>query len=246
MKKLTTLLIVLISLMPQFAMASVIFQEDFESDTIGSFESAGLVGLAIPPFSNSVGLGGISVALETTGFGAGAIIADELEQFTRLTPSSGLINDIYPAPPFAINGSAIRTTITHQAGDLLSFDFNFLTTFLDSSADFAFVFIDNSLTGLASIVPSLEANPVTGSRFRFHTGVQSYQQIITNTGTSTLSFAVVNVGGPGFQSSLVLDNIRITRTQVSESSSLLTLFAGFCGLVLFERIKRRNRKVFRR
>ena len=118
---------------------------------------------------------------------------------------------------------------------VLSFSFNFLTQLDNAAADFAFVFIDNSLTGLFVIGPGMLANPI-GSNFSFHSGVQNYSQVITNTGTSTLAIGVVNVGDEGFQSALLVDNIQISTSTVAAPQVFALLGISFLFLAVRKRV----------
>lgn len=212
------------------ARSSVVFLEDFASDTLGVFSGGGNASLVIPPFSPSVGLSGISALLETSGFGGGSLLLPDLETFVGITSSSGNLNDAGAAPPFVINGTAIKTTVSHQAGDILSFDYNLLTQdIVFGPRDFAFVFIDNSIGGFAAIDSATAVNTI-GSIYTQETGVKSYSQVIANTGTSTLAIGIVNVGDAGFQSALVLDNIQITTAQISEPLAIWLIFSGLIPL----------------
>lgn len=228
------LLILSIASFPRGASAVVTYIEDFESNSLGLFNAAGNVSLVVPPFSPSTELSGISAMLETSGFGGGAISVQDLEAFIGLTPVNGNLNDLGGAPPFVINGSVMKTTVEHLAGDQLSVDYNFLTQEGLNFApnDFAFLFFDNTLFELINVSAATLSNSI-GSSFQFESGIKTETFTFANSGTSTLAFGIVNVGGVGFQSALLLDNISITSTSVS-APPLGVLFV-ISALLVFKR-----------
>ena len=135
--------------------------------------------------------------------GSDAVEASVLESFLGL--SSGLL-----APGF--EGSAIRTSIAVNAGDILRFDYNFLTT--DASAnDFAFVtlagidVLADSLTGsFASSAVVLD--PIFGD-VTLETGYRTFSYTFLASGTYSLGIGVLDADDKFLPSGLLIDNVRL-------------------------------------
>jgi hypothetical protein len=146
-------------------------------------------------------------------------------------------------------GSAIKQTFTVNAGDILSFDWNFLSNDLTEN-DFAFVKIGDTVKLLSSALesnlkpisfnlPSSFGNEETFP-FQQETTWDKFSHIFNATGETNLAFGVFNVGNNGEPrlSGLLLDNMTIA--SVPEPASLLSLliFATFtAGLYQLERKK---------
>jgi hypothetical protein len=109
----------------------------------------------------------------------------------------------------AFGGSAIKQTFTANAGDTLSFNWNFLTneSLPSSSNDFAFVVTLGSPTGLAdtnaAFIPS-------NTIFSNETGFQTFSRILSIGGNYTLGIGIVNVADGEIGSGLLIDNVALT------------------------------------
>ncbi len=160
-----------------------------------------------------------------------------------------------------IDGSAFKQTITANAGDQVSFEWNFLTNELvpePSNTDYAFFSVvpTNSSSSpilLANADPSdpsafspsgtpLSVSPGQTSETGFHT--QSYT--IPTTGTYTLGFGVAQVNpvtpfaddNTG-NSALLIDNVSLTPVPEPNSASAILVF-GVLGAGSL--LKRKQRK----
>ncbi|TBR57049.1 hypothetical protein B4U84_26860 [Westiellopsis prolifica IICB1] len=108
-------------------------------------------------------------------------------------------------------GSVIRQTFTANAGDILTFDWNFLT---NESAqvfpykDFAFVSISSDSELLDTTLSSLVTSSTT--EFFAETGFETFSFTIPTTGTYTLGLGVVDVGDNTIDSGLLVDNVTLT------------------------------------
>ena len=149
------------------------------------------------------------------------VAGSDLESFLGLAPES--LNALGNGK--VEEGSAIKKTFTAKAGDVLTFDWNFMTnelesTLVGSNNDFAFFTLNPLLSKLAdpssSFVTSL-------TPFLNETGFKTFSTKIFTPGTYTLGFGVVNVGDPMFDSALAVDNVKLA--SVPEPTSVLGILA---------------------
>ncbi len=134
-------------------------------------------------------------ALLTTG--TGSLKDTTLENFLGLNP--GDIDSIGDGD--ATEGSALRKTITVEAGDVLSFDFNFLTNERTPTLfnDFAFVsIVPNSLSELAD----------TNSLFE-EIDYDNFTFVFSEAGTYTVGIGVVDLQDTATDSSLLVDDFKV-------------------------------------
>lgn len=114
----------------------------------------------------------------------------------------------------ATAGSAIKQTVTANAGDILSFRFNFLTnenTPEDTYNDFAFVSVVGSDTNdLIELVDTkVPVFAASGSSYSQSTGYITFHYVFTSSGTFDIGFGVTDVQDTVFDSALLLDGIEI-------------------------------------
>jgi len=156
-----------------------------------------------------------------------AVVVGNMETFLGL---SGALSGFG-----AVEGSAIRQSFTANAGEVLSFNWNFLTDDAGLSDDFAFVLIDGSLTTLSD-ANSLLLGP-SGGFFLDETGYYTSSHTFGTSGAHTLAFGVVdapdNIGASG----LLVDNISLTAVPIP--GTLLLMGSGLAGLIGFLRKKGR-------
>jgi hypothetical protein len=129
-------------------------------------------------------------------------------------------------------GSAISQTLTVTAGDVLTFDWNFLTDEHNEGVaynDFVIYTIDSSAFFLASRDSTFFtldlASPPPGFDGQTHWATESYT--FTSSGTFNVGYAVFNVGDAGHDSVLLVDAVSIT----PEPASLGLLVIGAAGLL---------------
>jgi subtilisin family serine protease/subtilisin-like proprotein convertase family protein/uncharacterized protein (DUF2141 family) len=175
----------------------------FETGDFTSWDTAGNSSMETAAF----GVGptdGTYQALLTNGYGS---MSDaDLETFLGLSQGSldGLGNGD------ATEGSAIKQTIAVQAGDTLTFDWDFLTNEGMSSYfnDFAFVSVaPETSSTLASTYSPLVTSP--NPSFFQHTGFDSFSYTFTTGGTYTIGVGVVDVGDTVVDSGLLVDNFSL-------------------------------------
>ncbi|AMV39921.1 hypothetical protein [Planctomyces sp. SH-PL62] len=137
-----------------------------------------------------------------------AVSASELESFLGL--STGALDGI-GGPAF--NGSGLRTSFTAAAGDVLTFQFNFLTNedpslLGDLINDFAFV----SLNGAdPMVIAEVATTPFTASSssFSMESGLLSFSTTLVSAGIYQLGMGVVNVVDEMLPSALLLDAFQL-------------------------------------
>ncbi|NEO56239.1 MAG: PEP-CTERM sorting domain-containing protein [Okeania sp. SIO3B5] len=143
-------------------------------------------------------------ALMTNGFGAVSDFA--IENFLGLTPGTldSSLNIID-----ATEGSAIKQTFFAKAGDILTFDFNFLTD--EFTPDF--FFNDSSFISLSNLDVLADTNSsvmFSLTSFFEETGYQSFSHTFSESGTYTLGFGVVDAVDTVVDSGLLIDNVELT------------------------------------
>lgn len=107
-------------------------------------------------------------------------------------------------------GSAIKTTLTAVAGDILSFEWNFLSNANSQEFfnDFAFVAISDNVKGLANTFSVLVPSE---SVFINETGFKLFSYQFPDAGSYTLGIGVVDVGDGAEDSGLLVDGVALSR-----------------------------------
>jgi len=120
-------------------------------------------------------------------------------------------------------GSAIKQTFTAQAGDQISFNWNFFTNEVTGGfPDYAFVTVNSAINTLATI-----ANATTpSSPFAFQTGVNAFSYTFNTAGTYTIGIGVVDDTDVATSSALQIGNASSTATVVP-TPALLPGLIGF-------------------
>lgn len=195
---------------------------DFDNWTITGQTSVEDSGLGVTPTD-----GDKQAALQTFQDSTG-IDASEIETFLGLSTGT-LINQ------GATEGSAIKQTVTANAGDTLSFSWNFLTDQDPDPTynDLAFFTFNNDLTENANI-----PNMVSFSNLAQETGYQSFSYTISSAGTYTLGFGIVDRGDTTVNSALLVDDVQLQASAVPEPMTILGSFAALGFIARFN--KKRN------
>jgi hypothetical protein len=155
---------------------------------------------------NNPGSGRQSVLLDTFSTETANIV--ELAKFLDLEAARlNKIGEVY-------EGSAIKKSITVEAGDTLSFDWNFFTDDFRNRADNDFAFFSISSIGvikLADTFSTFNHNLNNSTSFLNQTGFNIATYTFTTAGTYSLGIGIVDVGDGAVDSGLVIDNIALSR-----------------------------------
>lgn len=128
----------------------------------------------------------------------------------------------------ASEGSLLKQIFNVDAGDTLSFDWNFFTN-EGVGADYAFVSINGNVTTLASVA----AADVAGVTYAWSTGVTAFSQVFAAATTVDLAFGVVDRSDYTVTSALTIDNVTVIAAPVPEADTyaLMGLGLGLVGLL---------------
>lgn len=155
-----------------------------------------------------------------------AVSAADLESFFSLPTES--LTDLGNGP--AVNGSGIWTSLLVQAGDTLSFRYNFLTNEVNDLGntinDFAFLAIGSSIIPFADVV-SLPLSSSSAPGFMSETGFQDYSYTFTSGGSVLVGLGVVNVTDNTFDSGILLDNFMLGSSLITNGGLETGDFTGF-------------------
>jgi len=140
---------------------------------------------------------------------------------------AGVVASIYhdhsvPGSAFPINGSAMGQSFFGRAGDLLSFDFDWLT---NDGGDPAVVTLD----GAISLLGHGDATH-HGTLFTSETGYHTFSVVVPTTGIHQLGFGVFNTFDNELSSAALIDNVTVTA--VPEPSTWMLLGAGLLGITI--------------
>jgi hypothetical protein len=159
-----------------------------------------------------------------------------LDEFLGIDPSQLDVSGI------AYEGSALKQVVTVEAGEVLSFDWNFLTNEtsplidpnIGSLNDYAFFLVNDEVNVLADIDDAI----VPSGFFVSETGNRSFQYRFNRAGSYTVAFGAVDVDDFTVTSALSVSNVTLTRrtnpTTVPETTPVVGLLAlaGLAGIRL--------------
>ncbi|KYC40909.1 hypothetical protein WA1_25170 [Scytonema hofmannii PCC 7110] len=190
--------------LPEPSVNPTIINGSFESSDFTAWTTIGATSIQKSAFGSGL-IEGTSQALLST---AGATFSDAIIE-TFLGLEAGSLDNLGNGG--VIQGSAIRQTFTANAGDILTFNWNFLTNEkaqVFPFNDFSFVSI-SSLSELADTTFSSSVTSLT-TQFFDETGFQTFSFTIPTTGTYTLGLGVADVGDNTIDSGLLVDNVTLT------------------------------------
>ncbi|NEP52138.1 MAG: hypothetical protein F6K65_26410, partial [Moorea sp. SIO3C2] len=138
--------------------ALAIVNGSFETGDFTEWETIGDTSIQTAAFESGPTDGEFQALLSTGVFNTVSVTVpvSDIETFLGLTAGSLATIPNLPNVDTPTDGSAIQQTFTAQAGDVLTFDWNFITNEFTSSTtdifnDFSFVSISKMVDGLADI-----------------------------------------------------------------------------------------------
>jgi hypothetical protein len=176
------------------------------------------------------------ISTDSTGIsGTGSVAAGTLDTFLGL--SAGTLT--------GARGSAIKQSFTATAGQVITFDWDFLTNQTDPTLNtpqnhYSFYTLNTVLTNLATVNTASFVLSNTPD-FLSETGYQTQTVTIPATGSYTLGFGVMNININDAASGLLLDNVQLTTPTATPEPGTLTLLAGL-GTASLVGLLRRRRK----
>ena len=147
------------------------------------------------------------------------------------------------------SGSAIKQSFTGTAGDVIKFDYNFLTNeVVTVRADWAIYTISGAGSSIGTL--GLPDNPLLhntnpldnlNSYFAKETGYQTFTYTLPATGAYTLAFAVTNAVDTTISSGLLIDNV--TQNGVSPVPLPMGMYVLPLGLAVAGLFVAKNRRM---
>ena len=219
---------------------AVIVNGGFESGDVTGWSAGGDVSVETAAFGTGPTEGTYQAKLTS---GAFSVSASDLETFLGL--ASGTLNGLSPSGQAAVEGSGIMQTFSANAGDVLSFDWNFLTNEIaDGSGinDFAFASLGAPFVLADTFTLARASSSVD---FADETGFQTSLFTLPSSGLYTLKLGVVDVEDRSVDSGLLVDRVSLRSSDpgpvIPEPTSLLLVGLGGLGAGLL-RMRRRRRR----
>jgi hypothetical protein len=189
----------------------------FETRNFTGWTTTGNASIQTSAFGSGPTEGRFQALLSTGGF---TVPDSSLEAFLGL--ARGSLDRLGNGN--ATSGSAIRQTFAGRAGDILTFNWNFLTDEITNPSnrfnDFSFVSL-RVLSELADTrFPIFRLSPTP---FNEETGFRTFSFTLPMTGTYTLGLGAIDVRDTAINSGLLVDNVKLT--SVPEPTSTLGVLA---------------------
>jgi len=132
----------------------------------------------------------------------------------------------------ATQGSAIKSVFDVNAGDTISFDWNFLTNEVTPSSFNDFSFVSITVDGVVQVLADTTASGFSssGTTYNEETGFNSFSYTLGTAGTLTLGLGVMDVKDSSFNSALLVDNVTVSPVPLPAAAPL---FVGSLALLGF-------------
>lgn len=211
---------------------AAILDGGFETGTFTNWQTFGTTSIQTSSFGSGPTEGTYQALLES--------VQDDnylaLEQFLELTP--GTLDTLGYGEAFG--GSAIKQAFTANAGDTLSFKWNFLTdeSTPSTSNDFAFV-LTLTPTGLADTNATFLPSSTV---FANETGFQSFSLQLFTPGSYTLGIGVVNTADREVKSGLLVDGVEVKPASTSVPTPALLPGLIILGLRTLKKVRKQARE----
>jgi hypothetical protein len=134
---------------------------------------------------------------------------------------------------FAYEGSALKTTLTVRAGDVLTFQGQFFTNETAAAIgpfnDYAFLLAEGKVIKLADVTEAI----ISSSFFASETIEKNYNYSFTTAGTYTLAFGAIDLTDFPLTSALSIRNVRLIPTTTPETVPESSPVGGIVLLGIF-------------
>ena len=194
----------LVNASPTLAQALTLGNGGFELGNFDGWETLGIASIEGASFNSGPPEGDFQALLQTDG--SVEPFDFELDEFLGL-PDGSL------ASVNAVGGTAIKTEVTANAGEILSFQWNFLTDEGQQTPfqnDLVFFTVDDLGFVLTDVTNSLPNFIPSDTIFAQETGFQIENSFtFPTTGTFTVGFGVVDVEDFTVKSGLLVDDVRV-------------------------------------
>ena len=193
----------LLNASPTLAQALTLGNGGFELGNFDGWETLGIASIEDSNFNSGPPEGNFQALLQTDG--SVEPLDFELNEFLGL-PDDTLF-DLN-----AVGGTAIKTEVTANAGDILSFQWNFLTDEVQQTPfqnDFVFFTIDDVLFQLTDVTTSIPDFIPSNTVFAAETGFQTESFTFPTTGTFVVGFGVVDRDDFTVKSGLLVDKVEV-------------------------------------
>jgi hypothetical protein len=151
-------------------------------------------------------------------------------------------NTIRNGTPVGQEGSGFKMSLgALNVGDVVSFDYDFLTKETGSHADFGFALLQNTTASTNNYQVFSQASaagtPTTGAGnpFNLETGYHTFSFTITSAGNYSLGLGVADATDKTIASGALIDNISVTSAAVPEPSTIGLMIAGAVSLAAARR-----------
>ncbi len=198
----------------------------FETGNFTGWATTGNASIQTSAFGSGPTEGTFEALLSTGGF---TVPDFSLEAFLGLAPGS--LDNLGNGD--ATSGSAIKQTFLAEAGDILTFDWNFLTDEGTPSFFNDFSFVSLSVLSELGDTTSIFMNSLTP--FNQETGFQTFSFTIPTTGTYTLGLGATDVADTIVDSGLLVDNVKLTSVPEPTSTLGVLAFGAFGASSLLKR-----------
>lgn len=207
--------------------SATIINGGFEDGDFTGWSTIGATSIETAAFGSGP-TGGTYDALLTTG--EGSVTDAALEGFLGLT--GGSLDFVSPSGQDVTEGSAIFQTFGASAGDVLTFDWNFLTDEIPAPLEV----IDYAFFDLfyLDVLADADINNTTlvssASIYADETGFSTESINLLGSGLYTIAFGVVDTQDYAYDSALLVDNVALNAASVPEPSTLALIGLGLAGI----------------
>ncbi|HEY9653268.1 MAG TPA: hypothetical protein V6C95_21595 [Coleofasciculaceae cyanobacterium] len=238
-------LLSLASLVSPAPSSATIVNGSFENNNFSNWETFGRTFIKTSRYSSTPTDGTYQALLDTVALNETTDEEEVQEHLLELADFLNLeVNRLINLRPGQVyEGSAIKTSFTAKIGDVLSFDWNFLTDseegdFMGWYNDLAFMTLSQDVDDLADTFSPLVRSLTV---YANETGYKTFKYTFKATGIYILGLAVADVGDGSRDSALLVDNVKLTTSteptdpptpiEVPEPLSVLgLLFFASCGV----------------